>query len=258
MRSPPSPSAHLAGFGLLWASGFPTLRAGGSRREDVSAQAGLWTWDLHQPRGQKRRSSALGVAGQRTQAGWPGRGDGLGDPARAGLRRQTQSARLRYPATSVPGTEQLPARAVLRFPRPGPLPAPDPRSSRAARNLRCGARFRPAPFPGRRRPSRPRAPAPAFPRRRRPELPGFPAPPPPALAREARAARDLGPRSSGPERPLHGYMGRDGGRSRAGPAVIWVGVGPGPATAGTEGQGQRGCWGSAEAEPGTARGGVGK
>lgn len=133
------------------------------------------------PAGRNVRSSALGVAGQRTRAGWPGRGDGLGDPARAGLRAGSPRPAFVYPATSVPGTEQLPARAVAAIPAPWPPPRSRPPEAQELRNLRCG-RALPAGavFPGTPPPLAPRAPAPAF-----------PAPP-------AGAPRSFGPAAAGP------------------------------------------------------------
>lgn len=195
------------------------------------------------PAGRNVGPPALGVAGQRTQAGWPGRGDGLGDPARAGLRADAVPPAFVYPATSVPGPEQLPARAVAAIPAPWPPPRPGPPEARAAEPSLRRALPAGAVSQERRRPSRPRAPRARVPGAAGPELPEASAPPPPALARGSPGRTGPRPAPPDPRGRCTGYRGRDGGRSRAGPAVIWVGVGP--ATAGTEGQGQRGSWGSA-------------
>lgn len=250
-RLPPheKPTLPICPSGRLWASlglGFPTLRAGGSRRGDVGAQAGLWTWDLHQPRGQKRRSSrprrrraadAGGMAGARRR---PGR------PRSGGTSGRRSPARLRLPCDLGPRYRAAPGaggRCDSRALAPSPLPTP--RSSRAAEPSLRRALPAGAVSQGRRRPSRPRAPRARVPGAAGPELPEASAPPPPALARGSPGRTGPRPAPPDPRGRCTGYMGRDGGRSRAGPAVIWVGVGPGPAAAGTEGQGQRGCWGSA-------------
>ncbi|XP_042088374.1 skin secretory protein xP2 isoform X2 [Ovis aries] len=194
MRSPPSPSAHLAGFGLLWASVSPLCGPEDPGGETLAPRLASGPGTCINPAGRNVGPPALGVAGQRTQAGWPGRGDGLGDPARAGLRADAVPPAFVYPATSVPGTEQLPARAVAAIPAPWPPPRSRPPEAQELRNLRCGARFRPAPFP--RDAAAPRAPA--------PPAPAFPAPPARSSPKlrprrrrpsrgEARAARDLGP-----------------------------------------------------------------
>lgn len=196
------------------------------------------------PAGRNVGPPALGLAGHRTQAGWPGRGDGLGDPAPAGLRADAAPPTFVYPPTLVPGPEQLPARAVAAVPALWPpSPLPTPRSSRAAEPSLQRALPAGAVSQGRRRPSRPRAPRACVPGAAGPELPEASAPPPPALARGSPGRTGPRPAAPDPRGRCTGYRGRDGGRSRAGPAVTGMGVGP--TTAGTERQGQRGSWGSA-------------
>ncbi|XP_043756085.1 zinc finger protein 580 isoform X2 [Cervus elaphus] len=135
---------------------------------------------------------------------WPGR------PRLGGASADAAPPTLVYPPTSVPGPEQLPARAggeraVAAVPAPWPLRRSRPPEAQQQRNLRCGARFRPAPFP--RDAAAPRAPRPRPPRPRpRRRRPGAPRSLGPAAAgpREGKPGPyGTSARSSGPERPLH-------------------------------------------------------
>lgn len=224
ITSPPLP---ICPSGRLWASlslGFLTLWAGGSRRGHVGAQAGLWTWDLHQPRGQKCRSSrprprrapdAGGMAGAR---GRPGR------PRSGGTSGRRSPAHLRLPSDlgsrprAAPGAGGCCGSRAL-----APLPAPDPQK------LKSGGTFAAARASGRRRfPGTPLPLAPPRPprlrsRRRRP---GAPRSFGPAAAgpREGKPGpHGTSARCSGPERPLHRVQGsgwreepRRAGRDRDG------------------------------------------
>lgn len=248
--SPPAPHEkptppHLAGFGPLWASVSPFCGradpSGDTSAPSLASGPGTCT----SPAGRNVGPPALDLAGQRTQAGWPGRGYGLGAPARAGLRRtqprppsSTLRPRSQAPSSSRRGREG--SGQSLRFPRPGPFAAPDPqklKSSGTFAAARASGRRR---FPGTPPPLAPRARAPRarVPGAAGPELPEASAPPPPALARGSPGRTGPRPAPPDPRGRCTGYRGRDGGRSRAGPVVTGVGVGP--ATAGTEGQGQRG------------------
>ncbi|KAM7232907.1 hypothetical protein CapIbe_015043, partial [Capra ibex] len=223
MRSPPLPISPPGGSGprlptfeestlpicpsgRLWASlglGFPTLRAGGSRRGDVGAQAGLWTWDLHQPRGQKRRSSrprrrraadAGGMAGARRR---PGR------PRSGGTSGRRSPARLRLPCDLGPRSRAAPGaggRCDSRALAPSPPPTPRSSSCGTFAAARASGRRR---FPGTPPPLAP--PRPPRPRSRR-RRPGAPRSFGPAAAgpREGKPGpHGTSARSSGPERPLH-------------------------------------------------------
>lgn len=227
MRSPPLPISPPGGSGprlptfeestlpicpsgRLWASlglGFPTLRAGGSRRGDVGAQAGLWTWDLHQPRGQKRRSSrprrrraadAGGMAGARRR---PGR------PRSGGTSGRRSPARLRLPCDLGPRSRAAPGAGGRCDSR-----ALAPSRPRTPRSSSCGT-FAAARASGRRRfPGTPpplAPPRPPRPRSRR-RRPGAPRSFGPAAAgpREGKPGpHGTSARSSGPERPLHRVQG---------------------------------------------------